>query len=371
MPGFIIIPIEGESFHSFIARYCNVLNYQYGNKVVAKLLGRINIPTKLDLPSNINYFISTVGDIFPLTVDDIIEKHSLWPFYRPFIDELRKEKISQRMRNGGGSIYASSGINASKMKKNKVNKYCPVCYQEDINNYGFAIWHLDHQIPEILVCTIHHCFLLSCPETLKSLSRSSFIDINSFQHIDLTFKKCESMLTLKIASEMIAILKGVSTFNVSKAEYQSRLKHFYSSNSESLDSKNFTNELKLFYSGDEILSKYLSNNNWPVQLIKRPGHFFHPIRHLIINQFVNSITKVIVNPKKPFGNGPWVCINKACKQYGLYSIPAYTMHSETKSGREIYSFECECGMIYSKSCLGNGTAILDVPKIKIWGSCMG
>lgn len=35
-------------------------------------------------------------------------------------------------------------------------RYCPICFDCDMNHHGVGIWHLAHQLPTTLVCTLHH-----------------------------------------------------------------------------------------------------------------------------------------------------------------------------------------------------------------------
>lgn len=42
-----------------------------------------------------------------------------------------------------------------------IAKYCPLCSNEDVENYGFSYWHITHQIPGLNCCAKHAIQLLS------------------------------------------------------------------------------------------------------------------------------------------------------------------------------------------------------------------
>jgi len=49
-----------------------------------------------------------------------------------------------------------------------VMRYCPVCYQEDLQLYGEPYWHRSHQLPDMQICTKHRCWLVDTDVTYNS-----------------------------------------------------------------------------------------------------------------------------------------------------------------------------------------------------------
>lgn len=39
-------------------------------------------------------------------------------------------------------------------------RYCPLCYQEDVQTYGESYWHRLHQIQAVTICPVHQCQIL-------------------------------------------------------------------------------------------------------------------------------------------------------------------------------------------------------------------
>ena len=47
-------------------------------------------------------------------------------------------------------------------------RYCPICYQEDLQLYGEPYWHRSHQLPDMQICTKHRCWLVDTDVTYNS-----------------------------------------------------------------------------------------------------------------------------------------------------------------------------------------------------------
>ena len=52
------------------------------------------------------------------------------------------------------------GISQANGNHCSVMRYCPVCYQEDLQLHGEPYWHRSHQLPDMQICTKHRCWLV-------------------------------------------------------------------------------------------------------------------------------------------------------------------------------------------------------------------
>lgn len=86
---------------------------------------------------------------------------------------------------------------------------------------------------------------------------------------------------------------------------------------------------------------------------------FDPVMHLLMIRFLNhSLKKFWKNnfSYQPFGKGPWLCLNPACKNY-LQPVVTKLVIPEKGHREEPYAylehpqgiFECNCGFKYSRS----------------------
>ena len=88
---------------------------------------------------------------------DLILEHTMFPYYARFDTPNRKTKALDELCKGNINTYSLLTIPNS--SKERYLSYCPLCAQEDRNQFGEAYFHRTHQIREIGVCPKHQCKL--------------------------------------------------------------------------------------------------------------------------------------------------------------------------------------------------------------------
>ncbi|MFJ7733129.1 TnsD family Tn7-like transposition protein [Lysinibacillus sp. NPDC097231] len=104
--------------------------------------------------------------------------------------------------------------------------------------------------------------------------------------------------------------------------------------------------------GEEALDLLNSNplkNDWLSYLsIERIKHI-HPIRHvLLMVALSNSVQEFLTNEfgYKPFGNGPWACMNILSDHYTMETIKDINLVFNKYKGEFQGEFKCNCGFTY-------------------------
>ena len=90
--------------------------------------------------------------------------------------------------------------------------------------------------------------------------------------------------------------------------------------------------------------------SWPVTLARKPRGVQHPLRHLLMIQFLGHTVETFFQlppDDAPFGHGPWPCLNPACDRYHQGSISACQI-SYHRSKEPVGKFACACGFIYAR-----------------------
>ena len=91
-----------------------------------------------------------------LDFDTLLNNHTIYPFLTTFASEKNIETVYQKLRNNEkGSFYADLGLFHYTAKPQYL-RYCPLCYQEEMNNNGEAYWHRLHQTPGVMICEEHN-----------------------------------------------------------------------------------------------------------------------------------------------------------------------------------------------------------------------
>lgn len=59
--------------------------------------------------------------------------------------------------------------------------YCPICQEEDRDNFGFSFWHLEHQIPGVILCGKHRTLLITDRKVLQVLGVATLPHAYAYQ----------------------------------------------------------------------------------------------------------------------------------------------------------------------------------------------
>jgi DNA-binding MarR family transcriptional regulator len=95
-----------------------------------------------------------------------------------------------------------------------------------------------------------------------------------------------------------------------------------------------------------------SETNWLMDMLRKKNKTNHPIRHLLLARFLGISIDNLFNKRleyKPFGDGPWPCLNKASDHYLQPVVTDMKVTYGTDVKRPIGTFKCSCGFIYARS----------------------
>lgn len=361
---FFPIMYEDELLYSAIARYhvrSGNVGYSYTTN---DIFGRVTVKSSIYLPSNISNLVKNLPLNYIGNEMDIIMNHTLYPFYAAFQDYDTSQKILNSMLNNDGSnIYNRAGICASTISTPKYLKFCPECFKEDIEKHGEAYWHRVHQIQCVKVCPKHKILLED--------STVRFVPYYQQEYIIADSENCIVNNKNKYSNEVMDKL-----YNLAKdAEYllnsnfQRRDKEWFRNNyinylmykglatpKGRIRQDKLTTEFKEFYGGEflDIVQsniEYTQTRNWLSEICRKRRYVIHPIRHLLFIRYLNIKIDDIFDSCyefKPFGEGPWPCLNKASNHYKQNVIKNVTIKYSRNTHRITGKFCCECGYEYLK-----------------------
>ncbi len=332
MISFFPKPYPDEILYSLLARY-HIRSGNTSPKITLQELFncRTTVAT-VDLPSNLSSLIYKISFISNYQVEDLIYKHTLYPFYSVFLPPERTSQVIESMkRDQGGDIHRRAGIMASSITMPRYFRFCPNCLEEDLNNYGEAYWHRLHQSPGVLVCPTHGVLLQDSNLPLQGFNKHEFYAAstdNCIVSLNPTNYSNDTLEKLRILAKNINWLIN-SNLAPRKLEwfclqYRSLLieKGLANANGR-VKQKQLLDNLIFFY-GREMLMAVDSmvdredEYNWLVSLVRKQRKSFHPIRHLLMIGFLRNSLEEFFNTNyeyKPFGNPPWICLNAAAEHY--------------------------------------------------------
>lgn len=288
-----------EIFYSIVARYhkrSGNIDFSYTS---LELFGRSYKVSTIDMPNDLEFFVNQLPKNLGYTSDTIIQNHTLFNCYAPFIPENNKLEIIKTMKYGNGArINSLSGRSA----KNKLNReylyYCPLCSQEDYKRYGESYFHRLHQIPGVSVCTDHKCILNPYTEHINTTDKRvhhccdyNLLDLNVYYESD---KKYEKEL-VDISNSFKYILEGnLNQYN--QYEIYKIYKYFMNRNNLIRTNK-YVNQEKLYekftnHYSNRLLYKVNCNikdknsDNWLAKISKKPTFILEPVRNILFIHFL-------------------------------------------------------------------------------------
>lgn len=147
-----------ELVYSTLARmyvHSGVLSYaHFAEKVLINNKEKLNMELMNNLKDDIIQILTK-----NITLKEIILNHTMFPYYARFLSKEQKNnsfKLLMNMENKNNYTKLLMATN-----NNKYLKYCPICANNDRDEYGEAYWHRVHQIKCINICYYHHCKLIN------------------------------------------------------------------------------------------------------------------------------------------------------------------------------------------------------------------
>jgi hypothetical protein len=351
-----------ETMYSILARfsiYNGNLSYKHTIQDLFGVTTKRSVP---DLPSNIEILIKRFPQI-DMNPEEIIFKHTLFPYFAAFIPEDRVKKIIQKMINGDGStIHTQIGINASSIIIDRTLKHCGECIREDFNLFRETYWHRIHQLPGVFVCPKHQIPLVKIRKKLYDFNQHQFLpaseELFDFS-ATITYSKQTYEVLLAFAKEAEWIINNSITmpnYSFYKDKYIALLQNanIVSSNGR-VDQILWFKKVTQFYNFDllNLLESEVNNHptNWIRTIVQKHRKIFHPIRHILIimllcgnaRSFFSDTTKY-----SPFGEGPWPCLNPAHHFFRKKGITNLKISTCKDTKKPVGTFSCECGFIYSR-----------------------
>ncbi|MWC27176.1 TnsD family Tn7-like transposition protein [Paenibacillus sp. MMS18-CY102] len=354
---FFPAPYDDELFYSVAARYHEWSTHAADKHTVKDLLGRQTLSAVFDLPGNLQEVCRNIGSEH-LEVNRLIDDHSMFPVYRPFLAPERIIQLEQAMASGsGGALHTRSGVMASSVPMIRTLRFCSSCITADTESHGEPYWHRSHQLHGVDCCHIHRI----------PLREAGIIRDNKHVFSDISQDVAECVgnpLKLWQYSEVIASEVNWLLTNTPRScsstelsgQYHSLLRNRgYADYNGRIKKSELKADFQTYY-GVEYL-QYLGcslegESHWLARLLRKGRTSVHPIKHILLAHFLDSNLADFFSRSKelpPFGEGPWMCLNSAASHYRQRVVTTciITRDYETR-GIPVGTFSCDCGFVYSR-----------------------
>ena len=177
-------PYPEELLYSTIARAGVHDGETSPKQLLDQVFSNRKVIATVDLPSHVQSIANQYPEQSELTSRILIEHHTLWTIYSPFMPPERALKLRQWMTNRSqGAAHLASGIAASRVKAKTKLYVCKQCLVDQQSNYGERYLQRLWQVPLVTVCPIHGALSRTSIE-LDGEHRHTFIPIESAKALD-------------------------------------------------------------------------------------------------------------------------------------------------------------------------------------------
>lgn len=363
MIAFFPDPFKEQLLADVFGRYRTLLGIGTQMGINRHLFGRATMTVNLEFPTSLDHLISALPPNHLYTADELIDNHTVLPYFAPFLPPARLEQIRTLMKaDSVKQISPKIGIPAFTVPRPDFLRICPDCVQED-NEHQFIFFHRVHQLEGVEVCPEHKAFLIptsaptkarnwSCAETVvHTLPQPEYVDSDTAfgAHLIAIAKDSQWLLEhhgLSLGSDEILrryrmILANRALGNAVGVPAQKKIRE----------------KIREFYP-----SKLLERLGCP---IKGEGDWVHkvlghkttlpPLYHILILRFLGISLEQFFSQEwklEPFGTGPWQCFNPITKlhDYAEYTINNVTETIKFDKGQQMNRiqclFSCKCGFSY-------------------------
>lgn len=360
---FFPTPYPDEILYSILCR----LHLRLGSPAACQtnqLLWGRRLGENLIMPQMLDRITHRIPPEIGLTIQKLVDDHTLYPYFRPFFYEERWQKLFERLRDEDVSkrkirhVAGVLGLNAPKIP---FLRYCKDCWKEDVKTFGEAYWHRIHQLPGIIFCPKHSgpvydssipvpdavigFFPASAQMTSRAGTSKQYSDAAAAQLLSLSMDSRWVLENSPVLGHYETIYEAYDLFLRKRG-----FRGFSGKTAHQL----LYEELCDFYE-NEVLELFEAQSTgiypWIQRLLQFPYSLMHPAYHLLLMHFLaGSAEGFFLNKCEktlPFGAAPWPCRNYVCE----YHLKDVIEHIELRCKNGIYKavFTCpHCGMVYRR-----------------------
>jgi hypothetical protein len=149
-------PYPDELLLSWMARVArqNCLSAEQLARAIG--LNRRTVCGSFGLPENLGDVAEALSVFRPHTVDGLVQRHTLLPYYCAYKIPERAEALQQLVKASvPGGVQMRAGLTMTPAARLTDRRFCPDCVANEMAALGESYWHRAHQLPGVFVCHRH------------------------------------------------------------------------------------------------------------------------------------------------------------------------------------------------------------------------
>jgi hypothetical protein len=358
MIGYFPPPHNDELVNSILTRLDGMFEFPNMKSIGATVFKRTTATAIVDCPTYLDTLVAMLPTEMGITSDDLIDNHTLWPYYAAFRSKQSRE-ISRLEMQRSGHPYLRLGLMASRSAWPRYLRYCPTCVDQDREKFYETFWHRAHQLPGIEVCCRHAVVLQNSLVPYRhNRNRHAYPSAETSiveSHLFAEPARKEELVLARGAEWLLSNPKVYIDIGGLRLKYQARLADLgYASRSGRLNCEALKIAFAKAYAPEWLVRIGCSLSPgepfWVADLVRSSPRSRQTLRHLLFMNFLGlDVDKVFDWEKQPhsFGKAPWPCLNTASQHYGALAVQKCIVKPIGNGRRVAGWFECpECGFIY-------------------------
>ena len=249
------------------------------------------------------------------TAQEIAFNKTLLKFYRAFIPVSQSESIVETMRGSSvAHLKFQLGLITSRFRANHPLKACPACMADDLDQYGWTYWHLEHQFPGVWWCNKHDSPLYE--SLMKSTGVGRFLwhlpshdTLRKSPSIGIEFsdKTSKSIQSLSQIAKSLVKLGNVTPWDTNQfwLVYRKELANRGWLTGQRLSYPEMTSDFLIYSAKLRLLPELKALPETIKQakaqlgrLLRAPRSGTHPLRHIILVDWLFGGTDQFLNTQK-------------------------------------------------------------------------
>lgn len=356
-----------ELFMSICARYQERMQYPSHTRMMEELFDFSFRSCPIDFPAHLNHLISALPPGHNLTADQMINAHSLYPYYAPFLQSARATRLRDDMKTGEGlgkvrRLIVGRRISVS---VSECLRYCPCCVEDDRTRLEECYWHRLHQLPGVEVCPVHEVWLESSdipawdPRGSHGIATAECV-IASTPPRPLSVHEPgrDSLLGLaRNAAWLLQHPQPASALHTRADRYRFLLaERGWGTYRKRFDWAPFwraflrVHPLTILQRLDGHARSLRTGRGIRV-LLRSHDWAMPPLYHLLLIHFLGmTVEEFLALPSQGdwFGTGPWPCLNPVAPHVHECAVVQCEVRARRQDGRPIGTFSCGCGFVYRR-----------------------
>lgn len=301
------IPYEDELLYSLLARVGTRSGNISHRAIMTDIFGTDRFTACLELQPGISNIVSNLPIGSTISANQLIFQNTMYPFYSAFRDEEQAYSIySNMLDEHGRDLHNAIGLMSSTIQQHARFQYCILCNQLDMERHGEYYWRRIHQIPGVKICVKHGIWLAESAVPTRERTKYVFTALTQDNCSDHSVQEIADKDLLSQYSCIVNNIEKLLNFKNPHHPLEWFYKHYknqlirkgYASEKGRVDYKRLRVDFVEFYGVEllEILQSLVnSESGWLKQIFQKHRKGFHPIRHLLIMQFLGLTLEEVFN----------------------------------------------------------------------------